>query len=227
MKIKNLRTMALFLCGFAFMLMSSNAMSCLNKDCGTGYHCSYASDQCEVNPNDSQNIQVNQPKTINPSAVDMGVLQEQCAGIGFKIKTPANGACVLRLIKVVNAQAAQQQQQTLQVQQAAQVQQEQEQHAATVSQQQAEMYALQRRAVVAQEQAASAQKEAVNNQKSPESYFTLDRLINVLNATGKIFSAYGESQRPLALPPGASYYPHQQTTTCRTYGNQTTCQQSP
>jgi hypothetical protein len=36
-------------------------------------------------------------------AIDMGVLQEQCADIGFKIKTPANGKCVLRLIKGVNA----------------------------------------------------------------------------------------------------------------------------
>ena len=36
-------------------------------------------------------------------AIDMGVLQEQCADIGFKIKTPANGKCVLRLIKGINA----------------------------------------------------------------------------------------------------------------------------
>lgn len=41
-------------------------------------------------------------------AVDMGVLQEQCAEIGFKIKTPANGKCVLRLMKsVANQQTAQ------------------------------------------------------------------------------------------------------------------------
>ncbi|WP_340122229.1 surface-adhesin E family protein [Methylobacter svalbardensis] len=32
-------------------------------------------------------------------AVDMGILQEQCAEIGFKMKTPANGKCVLRLMK--------------------------------------------------------------------------------------------------------------------------------
>jgi len=39
-------------------------------------------------------------------AVDIGILQEQCAEIGFKMKTPANGKCVLRLMKsVANRQA--------------------------------------------------------------------------------------------------------------------------
>lgn len=67
---------------------------------------------------------------------------------------------------------------------------------------------------------------ASTSTQSSESYFTWDRLSNVLTATGKMLSSYGESQRPQALPPGASYYPHQQTTTCQTYGVQTTCQQS-
>lgn len=39
-------------------------------------------------------------------AVDMGILQEQCAEIGFKMKTPANGKCVLRLMKSVANQQA-------------------------------------------------------------------------------------------------------------------------
>lgn len=42
----------------------------------------------------------------NSYAVDMGVLQEQCAEIGFKIKTSANGRCVLRLMKSVTSQHA-------------------------------------------------------------------------------------------------------------------------
>lgn len=106
-------------------------------------------------------------------AVDMEVLQEQCADIGFKINTPANGKCVLRLMKSVKAeekavaiqeqayanhQAEQEADQVLQ--EAAQIQQ-----AEVLRQQQAEMYELQRRSVAAQEQAAQAQTDAVDNQK--------------------------------------------------------------
>lgn len=109
-------------------------------------------------------------------AVDMEVLQEQCADIGFKINTPANGKCVLRLMKSVKAeekavaiqeqayanhQAEQEADQVLQeAAQAAQIQQ-----AEVLRQQQAEMYELQRRSVAAQEQAAQAQTDAVDNQK--------------------------------------------------------------
>ncbi len=42
----------------------------------------------------------------NSYAVDMGVLQEQCAEIGFKLKTPENGKCVLKLMKSVASQQA-------------------------------------------------------------------------------------------------------------------------
>ena len=42
----------------------------------------------------------------NCNAVSMEVLQEQCAEIGFKIKTPSNGECVLRLMKSVANQQA-------------------------------------------------------------------------------------------------------------------------
>lgn len=42
----------------------------------------------------------------NSYAVDMGVLQEQCAEIGFKMKTPENGKCVLKLMKSVASQQA-------------------------------------------------------------------------------------------------------------------------
>ena len=102
-------------------------------------------------------------------AVDMEVLQEQCADIGFKIKTPANGKCVLRLMKSVKAEekALAAQEQAYANQQAAQAaaQAAQIQQAEALRQQQAEMYELQRRAVAAQEQAAQAQADAVGDQQ--------------------------------------------------------------
>jgi hypothetical protein len=42
----------------------------------------------------------------NSYAVDMAVLQEQCEEIGFKMKTPENGKCVLKLMKSVASQQA-------------------------------------------------------------------------------------------------------------------------
>ena len=109
-------------------------------------------------------------------AVDMEVLQEQCADIGFKIHTPANGKCVLRLMKSVKAEekavAVKEQAYTnfqaeLEAGQAAQeaAQATQSQQAEVLRQQQAEMYELQRRSVVAQEQAAQAQTDAVGDQQ--------------------------------------------------------------
>jgi uncharacterized protein YaiL (DUF2058 family) len=44
--------------------------------------------------------------TNNSYAVDMGILQEQCAEIGFKMNTPENGKCVLKLMKSVASQQA-------------------------------------------------------------------------------------------------------------------------
>ena len=43
----------------------------------------------------------------NSYAVDMEILQEQCADIGFKIGTPANGKCVLQLMQIVKNKEAQ------------------------------------------------------------------------------------------------------------------------
>lgn len=42
--------------------------------------------------------------TNNSYALDIGVLQEQCAEIGFKKKTPENGKCVLKLMKSIASQ---------------------------------------------------------------------------------------------------------------------------
>jgi hypothetical protein len=98
-------------------------------------------------------------------AVDMEVLQEQCADIGFKIKTPANGKCVLRLMKSVKAEekAVESQQQAYADQQAAIAAQAQQ--AEALRQQEAQMLQLQRESVAAQQQAAQAQTEAVDYQK--------------------------------------------------------------
>lgn len=98
-------------------------------------------------------------------AVDMEVLQEQCADIGFKIKTPANGKCVLRLMKSVKAE-----EKTVESQEKAYADQQaaiaaQAQQAEALRQQEAQMLQLQRESVAAQQQAAQAQTEAVDYQK--------------------------------------------------------------
>ena len=98
-------------------------------------------------------------------AVDMEVLQEQCADIGFKINTPANGKCVLRLMKSVKAEekAAAVQEQAYANQQAAIAAQAQQ--AQVIRQKEAEMLQLQRDSVAAQQQAAQAQTDTVDYQK--------------------------------------------------------------
>ena len=143
MKIKNLRSMALTLCGIAFMLLSSSSY-----------------------------------------AVDMAVLQEQCADIGFKMRTPANGTCVLRLMKGVKAEekAVAAQQQAYANQQAAQAAQDQQ--AANLRQQQAEMYELQRRSVAAQEQAAQAQAEGAADERRSRSLKLMNQGLDRMTGTG-------------------------------------------
>jgi hypothetical protein len=90
-------------------------------------------------------------------ALDLQILQEQCADIGFKIKTPANGKCVLQLMqtaknkeyqalaerKAVTTENAQRQQEASLRQQEA-----------YLRQQQSEMLELQRRSIQAQENIA-------------------------------------------------------------------------
>ena len=147
----------------------------------------------------------------NAYAVDMAVLQEQCADIGFKIRTPANGKCVLRLMKGVNATEAREaseeraradsvrarEEESLvrdaEIAQARAVRQQQEA-------QQAELMALQRRAVVAQEKAARAQDS--------------DNTLNMFSNTIQMLGGTGAYYKPAPRTP----------ITCTTFVNSTTCQ---
>ena len=97
-------------------------------------------------------------------ALDLQILQEQCADIGFKIKTPANGKCVLQLMQTVKNKEAQGLADQRAYDSRVAAVNAQRQQEATMRQQQAEMYELQRRSVAAQEQAAKAQTDAADNQ---------------------------------------------------------------
>ena len=130
-------------------------------------------------------------------AVDMAVLQEECADIGFKMRTPANGTCVLRLMKGVKAEekAVVAQQQAYANQQAAQATLDQQ--AANLRQQQAEMYDLQRRSVAAQEQAAQAQAEGAADERRSRGLKLMNQGLDRMTGTGayapkanKSFSCY-------------------------------------
>ena len=142
-------------------------------------------------------------------AVDMEVLQEQCADIGFKIKTPANGKCVLRLMKGVKAEekvvAAQEQAYANQQAAQASAQAAQTQQAEALRQQQAEMYELQRRSVVAQEQAAQAQTDAVGDQQRQRYLDQFNDGIQKMTGTG----AYAPTRNS--------------TSTCVKNGNRLSC----
>jgi hypothetical protein len=120
----------------------------------------------------------------NTYAVDMAVLQEECADIGFKMRTPANGTCVLRLMKGVKAEekAVAAQQQAYANQQAAQAAQAQQ--AAALQQQQAQMYDLQRRSVAAQEQAAQAQTEGAAYERRSRGLKLMNQGLDRMTGTG-------------------------------------------
>lgn len=120
----------------------------------------------------------------NTYAVDMAVLQEQCADIGFKMRTPANGTCVLRLMKGVKAEekAVAAQQQAYANQQAAQAAQAQQ--AAALQQQQTQMYDLQRRSVAAQEQAAQAETDAAADRRRAVGLKLMNQGLDRMTGTG-------------------------------------------
>ena len=123
----------------------------------------------------------------NTYALDMQVLQEQCADIGFKIKTPANGKCVLQLIQTVKNREANEaaQQRAYENQRAAQeadrqftIRQQQQQSA--LLQQQTEMFELQKRSVAAQEQAAQAQTDTADGLRRDRSLRLMRSGLNAL-----------------------------------------------
>ena len=120
----------------------------------------------------------------NAYAVDMAVLQEQCADIGFKIRTPANGKCVLRLMKGVNATEAREASEERARADSVRAREEESlvrdaeiAQARAVRQQQADLMELQRRSVAAQEEAASAQSRN-------SSINSLSNTIQMLGGTG-------------------------------------------
>ena len=94
-------------------------------------------------------------------AVDIQILQEQCADIGFKIKTPANGKCVLQLMQTVKNKEAQAlaDQRAYEAKVAAENAQRQQeaslrQQEAYLRRQQSEILEIQRRSMQAQENIA-------------------------------------------------------------------------
>ena len=123
----------------------------------------------------------------NAYAVDMAVLQEQCADIGFKIRTPANGKCVLRLMKGVNATEAREASEERARADSVRAREEESlvrdaeiAQARAVRQQQADLMELQRRSVAAQEEAASAQSRN-------SSINSLSNTIQMLGGTGAYY----------------------------------------
>jgi hypothetical protein len=123
----------------------------------------------------------------NAYAVDMAVLQEQCADIGFKIRTPANGKCVLRLMKGVNATEAREASEERARADSVRAREEETlvrdaeiAQARVVRQQQADLMELQRRSVAAQEEAASAQSRN-------SSINSLSNTIQMLGGTGAYY----------------------------------------
>ena len=122
--------------------------------------------------------------TANTRAVDMEVLQEQCADIGFKIRTPANGKCVLRLMKGVKAEekAVIAQEQAYANQQAAIAAQVQQ--AEDLRQQQAQMLQLQRDSIAVQQQAAQAQTDAATDQRRSNGLKLMNQGLDRMTGTG-------------------------------------------
>ena len=109
----------------------------------------------------------------NIHAADIEVLKQQCVEIGFQIKTPDNGKCVLKMLKkatsssesnlsspVATSQTVEAAQQRTYERQQSYARDAERAERERVRQQQLEMLALQRRSVEAQESAAQAQRSA-------------------------------------------------------------------
>ena len=107
----------------------------------------------------------------NCEAVSIDILQEQCADIGFKIKTPSNGECVLRLMKSVANQKTREESErkAYEAKVAAENAQRQQevslrQQEAYLRRQQSEMLELQRQSIESQENIASEQRRSAGLQ---------------------------------------------------------------
>lgn len=130
-------------------------------------------------------------------ALELSVLQNECAEIGFKIKTEGNGKCVLQLMDKFNSKPINQgttiddvsgaQQRTIERQRQYEKDAElvQKQHEIDgFKRQQAEMYELQRRSYTAQEAAANAQRDEIANERSARAWGAVGRSLEKLSGTG-------------------------------------------
>jgi hypothetical protein len=102
--------------------------------------------------------------SIECHAVDMQVLQEQCADIGFKIKTPANGNCVLQLMQTVKNRENQALAEKREYENRITAENTQRQQEAALRRQQYEMLELQRRQIESQENIAREQRRSAGLQ---------------------------------------------------------------
>jgi hypothetical protein len=91
-------------------------------------------------------------------------LQEQCADIGFKIKTPANGNCVLQLMQTVKNKENQALAEKREYENRIATENAQRQQEAALRRQQYEMLELQRRQIESQENIASEQRRSAGLQ---------------------------------------------------------------
>lgn len=144
-------------------------------------------------------------------AVDMQVLQEQCADIGFKIKTPANGKCVLQLMQSVKNREAQALAEQRAYESKVAAENAQRQQEAALRKQQAEMFELQKRSIAAQEAAANAQREAIDNDRQARAWSAVGESLQRQYGTG----AYAPQPPPLPTP--------RAPITCNSFGQTTTC----
>ena len=139
------------------------------------------------------------------AAVELSILQKECAEIGFKIKTEDNGKCVLQLmdkfsskatiqtstkaikqaIEIDDVSAAQQRtnERQQQYEKDAEIAQQQREIDA-LKKQQAQMYDLQKRSVAAQEQAAQAQAEGAADERRSRGLKLMNQGLDRMTGTG-------------------------------------------
>ena len=109
---------------------------------------------------------------INCYALDMEILKEQCDEIGFKIHTPDNGKCVLRLMESAAIQKRKEETELRAYQNQQAVRAEELRQADAQRRQHMEELDLQRRSIAAQESLAVEQRRS-NSLKSAENWFKL------------------------------------------------------
>jgi hypothetical protein len=110
--------------------------------------------------------------TVNCHALDIEILKEQCNEIGFKMHTPDNGKCVLRLMESDAIQKRKEEIELRAYQNQQAVRAEELRQADVQRRQQAEALELQKRSIAAQESLALEQKRS-NSLKSAENWFKL------------------------------------------------------